>query len=49
MLILKFNRVVMVVGAGRGPIVERALRASERANRKIKLYAIEKNPNAFIT
>jgi protein arginine N-methyltransferase 5 len=41
--------VVMVVGAGRGPIVERALRASERANRKIKLYAIEKNPNAFIT
>jgi protein arginine N-methyltransferase 5 len=41
--------VVMVVGAGRGPIVERALKASERANRKIKLYAIEKNPNAFIT
>jgi len=39
----------MVVGAGRGPIVERALKASERANRKIKLYAIEKNPNAFIT
>lgn len=41
--------VVMVVGAGRGPIVDRAINASKRAERKIKLYAIEKNPNAFIT
>lgn len=41
--------VVMVVGAGRGPLVDRSIRASERANVPIKLYAIEKNHNAIIT
>ncbi|KAL8698223.1 MAG: hypothetical protein Q9224_001947 [Gallowayella concinna] len=42
------NIVVAVVGAGRGPLVSRALRASEDAGVKIELWAVEKNPNAFI-
>ncbi|KAL9626077.1 MAG: hypothetical protein Q9204_007600, partial [Flavoplaca sp. TL-2023a] len=40
--------VIAVVGAGRGPLVTRALRASETANVKIELWAVEKNPNAFV-
>ncbi|KAL8897353.1 MAG: hypothetical protein Q9192_002617 [Flavoplaca navasiana] len=40
--------VVAVVGAGRGPLVTRALRASETAGVKIELWAVEKNPNAFV-
>ncbi|KAI9092667.1 PRMT5 arginine-N-methyltransferase-domain-containing protein [Phlyctochytrium arcticum] len=41
--------VVMVVGAGRGPLVQRALQAAENAKRKVKVYAVEKNPNAIVT
>ncbi|KAF9586506.1 hypothetical protein BGW38_003420 [Lunasporangiospora selenospora] len=41
--------VIMVVGAGRGPLVNCALRASEKAARNVRVYAVEKNPNAFIT
>ncbi len=41
--------VVMVVGAGRGPLVGYALRAAERARRRIFVYAVEKNPNAVVT
>ncbi|TPX59935.1 hypothetical protein PhCBS80983_g02169 [Powellomyces hirtus] len=41
--------VLMVVGAGRGPLVQRALQAAENAKRKVKLYAVEKNPNAIVT
>ncbi|KAG9406093.1 Protein arginine N-methyltransferase 5 [Aphanomyces cochlioides] len=41
--------VVMVVGAGRGPLVRCVLRAAEKANRTIRMYAVEKNPNAVIT
>ena len=39
----------MVVGAGRGPLVKAALKAAYDAERKVKLYAIEKNPNAINT
>lgn len=39
----------MVVGAGRGPLVKAAMQAGYETNRKIKLYAIEKNPNAINT
>jgi len=39
----------MVVGAGRGPLVKAAMKAAYEAERKIKLYAIEKNPNAVNT
>ncbi|KAJ3157323.1 hypothetical protein HDU89_002736 [Geranomyces variabilis] len=41
--------VLMVVGAGRGPLVQRALQAAENAKRPVKLYAVEKNPNAIVT
>jgi len=43
------SRVVMVLGAGRGPLVTASLRAAVMANRKIKVYAVEKNPNAVVT
>lgn len=39
----------MVVGAGRGPLVRSAFNASVNIGRKIKMYVIEKNPNAIVT
>ena len=36
----------MVLGAGRGPLVRASLKAAELSQRKIKVYAVEKNPNA---
>jgi len=41
--------IVMVVGAGRGPLVRASLAAAKSANRTIKVYAVEKNPNAVVT
>jgi protein arginine N-methyltransferase 5 len=41
--------VVMVVGAGRGPLVKATLDAAARAARRVRVYAVEKNPNAVIT
>lgn len=41
--------IVMVVGAGRGPLVRRVRKAAQRAGRKIQIYAVEKNPNAVVT
>jgi protein arginine N-methyltransferase 5 len=42
--------VICVAGAGRGPIVDRALEAAKKAKAaKIKVYAVEKNPNAIIS
>ena len=46
---LKSISIVAVVGAGRGPLVSRALRAAESAGRNIQLFAVEKNPNAYVT
>ena len=40
--------VVAVVGAGRGPLVDRALKAAQTAGRQIEIFAVEKNPHAFI-
>ncbi len=40
--------VVAVVGAGRGPLVTRALRASDAVGVDIDMWALEKNPNAFV-
>lgn len=40
--------VVAVVGAGRGPLVTRALRASAQTGVAIDMWAVEKNPNAFV-
>ncbi|KAL1955166.1 hypothetical protein VTO42DRAFT_8981 [Malbranchea cinnamomea] len=43
------GRVVLaVVGAGRGPLVTRAIRASVEAGVDIEVWAVEKNPNAFV-
>eukprot|EP00257_Ricinus_communis_P009389 XP_002528010.2 protein arginine N-methyltransferase 1.5 [Ricinus communis] len=41
--------VLMVVGAGRGPLVRASLQAAEETGRKVKVYAVEKNPNAVVT
>ena len=40
--------VVAVVGAGRGPLVTRALRAAAMTGVKASIWAVEKNPNAFV-
>ena len=40
--------VVAVVGAGRGPLVTRALQASQAVGVEIELWAVEKNPNAYV-
>ncbi|XP_053909113.1 LOW QUALITY PROTEIN: protein arginine N-methyltransferase 5 [Cuculus canorus] len=42
-------QVVLVLGAGRGPLVNATLRAARQANRHVRLYAVEKNPNAVVT
>lgn len=41
--------VVAVVGAGRGPLVTRALQASRSTGIAIECWAVEKNPNAFVS
>lgn len=43
------SSTIVVVGAGRGPLVACALRAMKRSNRQAMVYAVEKNANAFIT
>lgn len=40
--------IVTVAGAGRGPLVTRALRASEKSGVPIELWAVEKNQNAYV-
>ncbi|KAI1826825.1 protein arginine N-methyltransferase [Xylaria intraflava] len=40
--------VIAVVGSGRGPLVTRALQASETTGVPVKVWAIEKNPNAYV-
>uniref|UniRef100_UPI003AAD8F98 protein arginine N-methyltransferase 5 isoform X2 n=1 Tax=Centroberyx gerrardi TaxID=166262 RepID=UPI003AAD8F98 len=42
-------QVLMVLGAGRGPLVNASLRAARQADRKLRVYAVEKNPNAVVT
>eukprot|EP00002_Diphylleia_rotans_P002876 TRINITY_DN11874_c0_g1_i1.p1 TRINITY_DN11874_c0_g1~~TRINITY_DN11874_c0_g1_i1.p1 ORF type:complete len:618 (-),score=105.28 TRINITY_DN11874_c0_g1_i1:76-1929(-) len=41
--------IVMVLGAGRGPLVRASLRAGEETKRNVRVYAVEKNPNAVVT
>ncbi|KAL0726587.1 hypothetical protein Bca4012_022680 [Brassica carinata] len=45
----ELTTVLMVVGAGRGPLVRASLQAAEETGRKMKVYAVEKNPNAVVT
>ncbi|KAF4969276.1 hypothetical protein FZEAL_10257 [Fusarium zealandicum] len=40
--------VVAVAGSGRGPLVTRALNAAEGAGVAIDMWAVEKNPNAYV-
>ncbi|KAJ1870682.1 hypothetical protein LPJ55_004486 [Coemansia sp. RSA 990] len=40
--------VLMVVGAGRGPLVSRALHAARRAGQSVRVFALEKNPSALV-
>lgn len=40
---------VMVVGAGRGPLIAATLSASHQSGIPVRIYAVEKNPNAIIT
>lgn len=41
--------VVMYFGAGRGPLIRKALKAAKKADVVIKIIALDKNPNAIIT
>ena len=41
--------VVMYFGAGRGPLIRKALKAAEAAKVKVKVIALDKNPNAIVT
>jgi len=47
--VARVSVLVMVVGAGRGPLIRRALAAAERARRTIRVVAVEKNPHAVTT
>ena len=39
----------MVVGAGRGPLVDAVLKAAHSTERSVRVYAVEKNPGAVVT
>uniref|UniRef100_A0A7S0BKQ5 Protein arginine N-methyltransferase n=1 Tax=Rhodosorus marinus TaxID=101924 RepID=A0A7S0BKQ5_9RHOD len=41
--------VIMVLGAGRGPLVAACLAAAEQTQRSVFIYAVEKNASAIIT
>ncbi|KAG9245532.1 PRMT5 arginine-N-methyltransferase-domain-containing protein [Calycina marina] len=40
--------VIAVAGSGRGPLVTRALKASQTTGVPVELWAVEKNPNAYV-
>jgi type II protein arginine methyltransferase len=40
--------VIAVAGSGRGPLVTRALKASEYTGVPVEVWAVEKNPNAYV-
>ncbi len=40
--------VVMVVGAGRGPLIRASLAAAAAAGRRVRVWAVEKNVNAVV-
>ncbi|KAJ2785180.1 hypothetical protein GGI15_002009 [Coemansia interrupta] len=40
--------LVVVAGAGRGPLVARVLSAAKRAERPVRVVALEKNPGAMV-
>ena len=40
--------IIMVVGAGRGPLVAASLSAGVKSNRDVRIFAVEKNRNAVV-
>ncbi|QSZ36112.1 hypothetical protein DSL72_007237 [Monilinia vaccinii-corymbosi] len=40
--------VIAVAGSGRGPLVSRALKASQTTGVPVEVWAVEKNPNAYV-
>jgi len=40
---------VMYFGAGRGPLIRKAIKAADKAQVKIKIIVLDKNPNAIVT
>lgn len=42
------QRSVMVLGAGRGPLVSAALRAADEVGEEVHVFAVEKNDNAVV-
>ena len=40
---------IMVLGAGRGPLVQASINAASEAQRSVKVYALDKNMNAVVT
>ena len=40
--------VIAVAGSGRGPLVTRALQAAESTGVRVEVWALEKNPNAYV-
>lgn len=40
--------VIAVAGSGRGPLVTRALKAAEYTGVSVEVWAVEKNPNAYV-
>ncbi|KAK5997240.1 Protein arginine N-methyltransferase skb1 [Cladobotryum mycophilum] len=40
--------VLAVAGSGRGPLVTRALKAAESTGVAVEVWAVEKNPNAYV-
>jgi len=41
--------VVLYFGAGRGPLIRRALKAANKAKANVHVVALDKNPNAIVT
>jgi protein arginine N-methyltransferase 5 len=41
--------VIMYFGAGRGPLIRRALSAAKTAKANVHVVALDKNPNAIVT
>ena len=41
--------VIMYFGAGRGPLIRRAMKAADRAQVRARVIALDKNPNAIVT
>jgi len=40
--------VIVVAGSGRGPLVSRALAAADAVGADVDIWAVEKNPNAYV-